>query len=77
MDERIDREKIIKILNTKIYPRNNVDPAVAIADFFIDNDLVPVVRCKDCKRFKTYLCPMWFCNSHDDFCCYGERKEDE
>lgn len=83
MDERIDREKIIKILNTKIYPRNNVDSVVAIANFFIDNDLVPVVRCKDCKYWEkqkdsaqgrcilsgNYPTSAWFCAN-------GERKDD-
>lgn len=82
MDERIDREKIIKILNTKIYPRNNVDSVVATANFFIDNDLVPVVRCKDCKYWEkqkdsaqgrcilsgNYPTSAWFCAN-------GERKD--
>lgn len=53
-------------------------------------DVVPVVRCKDCKHFETPYCMLcktrigagyW---SHDmayrkpdDFCSYGERKEGE
>ena len=36
-------------------------------------DVVPVVRCKDCKTYKTdYMC---FLRKPDDFCSYGERKE--
>ena len=48
-------------------------------------DAVPVVRCKDCKHYEIhkpkvlenyerngYLIPM----KPDDFCSYGERKED-
>ena len=36
-------------------------------------DAVPVVRCKDCKYFKTRLCENE--NNHDDwFCADGERK---
>ena len=36
-------------------------------------DGVPVVRCKDCKYFKTRLCENE--NNHDDwFCADGERK---
>ena len=37
-------------------------------------DAVPVVRCKDCKYFKTRLCENE--DNHDDwFCADGERKE--
>ena len=43
----------------------------------IDNaptvDAVPVVRCKDCRKFKTYSCRM-VASGYDDFCSYGERK---
>ena len=36
-------------------------------------DAVPVVRCKDCKYFKTLLCQNE--DNHDDwFCADGERK---
>ena len=42
-------------------------------------DVVPVVRCRDCKHWKSY----WgHCYKHDeygmasdDFCSYGERRE--
>ena len=37
-------------------------------------DAVPVVRCKDCKYFKTRLCENE--DNHDDwFCADGERKD--
>lgn len=43
----------------------------------IDNaptvDAVEVVRCKDCRKFKTYACRM-VASGYDDFCSYGERK---
>ena len=46
-------------------------------------DVVPVVRCKDCKhRGEQYLHGTANCNYHntlidcDDFCSYGERKND-
>ena len=35
---------------------------------------VPVVRCRDCRKFKTYDCRM-VASGYDDFCSYGERKE--
>ena len=45
----------------------------------IDNaptvDAVEVVRCRDCQKFKTYGCRM-VASGYDDFCSYGERKED-
>lgn len=38
-------------------------------------DAEVVVRCKDCRKFKTYGCRM-VASGYDDFCSYGERKED-
>lgn len=38
-------------------------------------DAEVVVRCRDCRRFKTYGCRM-VASGYDDFCSYGERKED-
>ena len=35
---------------------------------------IPVVRCRDCRKFKTYDCRM-VASGDDDFCSYGERKE--
>ena len=50
-------------------------------------DAVPVVRCKDCKHFKsetenTGVCDGGFCHAPVhvaviDFCPYGERKDHE
>ena len=59
------------------------------ADHLIENDVVPVVRCKDCKhmhcytdyatRKKSYNClmygPLNFVDG-DHYCAYGERKDD-
>lgn len=50
-------------------------------------DAVEVVRCKDCKWYKTSewmedgekVCKFWvdwIPTSEDDFCSYGERKDD-
>lgn len=45
----------------------------------IDNaptvNAVEVVRCRDCKKFKTYGCRM-VASGYDDFCSYGERKDE-
>lgn len=43
-------------------------------------DVVEVVRCKNCKHlYKDGECPLrtWFTHDEDDYCSYGERKEDE
>ena len=48
-------------------------------------DAVEVVRCKDCKHCeKTFFNGLWWCNEHeigslsdDDFCSYGERKDND
>ena len=45
------REKLIKILRVPIFPHELVDPTEAVADYLLDNDVVPVVRCKDCKHW--------------------------
>ena len=37
-------------------------------------DAVTVVRCRDCRKFKTYGCRM-VAIGYDDFCSYGERQE--
>ena len=37
-------------------------------------DAEVVVRCKDCRKFKTYACRM-IASGYDDFCSYGERKD--
>ena len=49
----------------------------------IDNaptvDAVEVVRCKDCKNWNDGICKSGFglaFNGEDDFCSYGERRED-
>ena len=60
-----------------------------IADSLIANDVVPVVRCKDCKHFE-YGCQCYhplgatlgnhgflLVDGEDDFCSNGERRERE
>ena len=39
-------------------------------------DVVPVVRCKDCKHYKNEWCEILKAESPvpDGFCCYGERR---
>ena len=57
------------------------------AELMVSNDVVPVVRCKDCKfweEFESSLIGKVMCctgqgsariqKSADDFCSFGERK---
>lgn len=46
------------------------------------DDVVKVVRCKDCKRRHQTTCPFLIANAYktstdDDFCSMGERREDD
>ena len=48
------------------------------------DDIVQVVRCKDCKYRHTFSSGHTICNRHfpylakdNDFCSYGERKDNE
>ena len=59
------------------YVENNT-----LVDHLINNDVVPVVRCKDCKYYELHKCHNnangWFSHrTSDDFCSYGERREGE
>jgi hypothetical protein len=83
------REKLIGILRVPIYPHELADPTEVVADYLLDNDVVPVVRCKDCKHWheETGFCEEhsrfdsfgmdWNMFAEDDFCSYGERRTDE
>lgn len=79
------REKLIKILRVPIYPHELADPTEVVADYLLDNDVVPVVRCKDCDHRSDVLdCGNYLCNRKmygmvrpNDFCSYGERRTDE
>ena len=78
------REKLIEILRKPIFPHELADPTEAVADYLMDNDVVPVVRCKDCKHYGNYG-RVWDCRNYsgmhlpndNDFCSYGERREGE
>ena len=56
--------------------------ARSTADLLIENDFLPVVRCKDCKHLMFSDCYGECGKGHmsivspDDFCSYGERKDE-
>lgn len=55
----------------------------AVKSWLEKADMVSVVRCKDCKWYKTMYCKMdrWtdlvtvYMAKADDYCSYGERRE--
>lgn len=83
-----ERERLIKLLNTFIFPREGADPAEVVADFFLDNGVRLPVLCKDCffampveNREPKYKC-INICRdgckqlvASDDYCSYGDRTE--
>jgi hypothetical protein len=88
------REKLIELLNQsfdKQYCRSGLLTATHTADFLIANDVVPVIRCMDCKHWKPGESMMGnslddmqrvgrceyvrFRRLENDFCSYGERKD--
>ncbi len=78
-----DREKLLEILSVPIYMREGADPAEAVADFLIDNDVRPVVRCKDCRHsyedIGGLVCGHGICVDclvrEDFFCADGVKRE--
>ena len=80
MARLIDAEMYcIELYNEMNYPGRSeefmtaIDVAIADLADTPTVDAVPVVRCKDCKYFKTRLCENE--DNYDDwFCADGERK---
>ena len=72
----IDAEELERLFNEQI-ERGATDAFDAFDDALQDAttvDAVAVVRCKDCRKFKTYSCRM-VASGYDDFCSYGDRKD--
>lgn len=69
MAEYIEREAVIHKMKMDIRP-----PFAVVRDFPAA-DVVPVVRCKDCKFWDFGDCYRLELSRTDDFCSYGERKE--
>lgn len=63
-----DRVKSIDYIADFVYERRTAP------DSYGQRYWLPVVRCKDCRKFKTYACRM-VASGYDDFCSYGERNE--
>ena len=82
----IMKKRIMEILSVPIHPHELADPTEAVADYLLDNDVVPVVRCKNCT-YRHDSCFAGNGNIYCDrkhtyfplegFCSYGERREGE
>ena len=73
----IDAGELERLFNAQI-EQGATDAFDAFDDALQDAltiDAVPVVRCRDCRKFKTYGCRM-VASGYDDFCSYGERKDE-
>ena len=76
------REKLIELLeNAPGQANNEVYSLAEIVDHLIANGVTIPVLCKDCKNREHVWCPMesveqypWLATKDDDFCSYGERK---
>ena len=77
-----NEKRLIELMRSFENKHNSVVPdKEGLAEHLIANDVVPVVRCKDCKRYsQSGLCNLYLNVSHemkpDDFCSYGERRTD-
>ena len=76
----VNTEQIFKSFTTW---GNAYEDCMTMLDEAPTVDAVPVVRCKDCKWWETdevFKCvaydAFWVANP-DDYCPWGERKEDE
>ena len=47
-----------------------------VAEYLVSNDVVQVVRCKDCKHWNNGDCYRLELSMPNDFCSYGEAKMD-
>lgn len=81
MAEYIEREELLE----KMKNWHEKISLVACVNSMPAADVVPVVRCKDCKRFENVeyypdgsknICRLFHRQMQDnDFCSYGERKD--
>ncbi len=85
MADLIDRQAAIDdayavIVDDAVYDVVQVETLEALPSV----DAVEIIRCKDCKHYEeiNQPYPQLFCRKHsidtldDDYCSYGERKDD-
>ena len=77
------RDRLIDILSVPIHPRIGADYTEVVADYLLDNDVFPIVRCKDCRHGKPDImcedCTICVCRQtvmpNSGFFSHGERKD--
>lgn len=93
MAEYIEREAVVRYIDARIKSYQEVGDRISIISLKFARgaiseipaaDVVPVVRCKDCKHYKPeeYECGCDFGGGlpyvkADDFCSYGDRMDGE
>lgn len=83
-----DRDMLIELLTG--HYMNTISDVTDVADYLLANDVVKVVRCKDCEHYKpqtqsahwknitNYCCrTVSIKMKPNDYCSYGELKECE
>ena len=75
MAEYIERGHLLAAFSLQDYPWVDVDDYYEIAMRLPAVDAVEVVRCKDCKYWDFGDCFRQELTRPDDFCSYGERKD--
>jgi hypothetical protein len=65
----IDRNKLVDLIKIPIYPRVDADPAEVVADYLIDNDVIPVVLCEKCE----YRHDSCFAGSGNTYCDFHQK----
>ena len=80
------REKLMKLIASKhellINLNTNIPKLFKLAEHLVENDVVQVVRCKDCKWWRDFHCTNkkgagGLIVNGDWFCCAGERKDNK
>ena len=90
MTKYIDRGiAIAKLTDLEVTERNaTMTSAKRLLAYMPAADVAPVVRCKNCKHYDMGIClkiysdgnmhpEAWQSRKPEDFCSYGERKDDE
>lgn len=71
------KEKLLEILRMPIYLHELADPTEAVADYLLDNNVVPVVRCKECVYYlaEHEHCGWWDVVMPPEGYCHKGEKE--
>jgi hypothetical protein len=84
MSDYINRADAIEKINIALKRVFIVEVGRDILASIPPADVVPVIRCKDCRRWHdngtiTGFCEKlgWFCTEFNFYCFFAERKEDE